>query len=131
MKASKNMPMSEFETHKEELKDEIRNLESGFELRVKKVKKRVMSTLQPVDQIKKNPFKSVAAAAGIGLLIGLMGRRKKRSNHSAPVTVAPRDGISSFLLSEIKHLAARKAMLYLSDLIDQQISSFRKDSSDS
>ena len=131
MKTTKTKPMSEITAHKEELKEEIRNLESGFELRVKKTKERVMGTLKPVKQIKKNPFIAVGAAVGIGLLIGLMGRSKKRSYHSAPQAVPPKDGISSLLLSELKHLAARKATLYLSDLIDQKISSFKRDSSNS
>jgi hypothetical protein len=131
MKANKFKPMSEITAHKEELKEDIRNLESGFKLRVTKTKESVMKTLKPVDQIKKNPFIAVGAAVGIGLLIGLMGRRNKRSSHSIPQAAPAKVGISSFILNEFKHLAARKAMFYLSDLIDQKISSFKKDSSNS
>jgi hypothetical protein len=122
--------MEEVRRQKEQLREEIKALESGFEKRITTVKGVVVNTLQPTNYIRKKPLKSVGTAVAAGFLVGLLkrgrragrGKAGKRSNHSS--------GFTSILMNELKHIAAQKAMVYLSELIDQQLSSRKKSSSE-
>ena len=126
--------MEKITAHKEELKQDIRKIEGDFKGRISNVKGTITEILHPTEQIKKYPFKAVGAALGVGLIVGLLRRSKRKRRktdsqdlyHPAP----PSSGFTSLLLNELKHLAARKAIHYMSDLIDEQVSSLKKNISD-
>jgi len=125
--------MEKITAHKEELKQDIRKIEGDFKGRISNVKGTITEILHPTEQIKKYPFKAVGVALGVGLVCGLLKSSKKKrrresqeSYHPTP----PGSGFTSLLLNELKHLAARKAIHYMSDLIDEQVSSLKKNISD-
>lgn len=121
--------MIEVRDRKEKLKQEIRLLESGFESRVTHLKGSINEIRKPAGLIKNSPIKSVAIAAGIGFAIGLLKKKRKRSSGSGQGTIEPEGrrspGITSFIVEELQHLAAQKAMMYLSELVDKQISGLK------
>lgn len=121
--------MAELKERKEKLEEEIRSLENGFETRITNVKSGILKTAHPTEFIKSNPLKSMAVAAAAGFTIGLL-RRGKRSRSYSQKKSNPRNGIPSILKNELKHLAVQKAMYYISDLIDQQISGRKKSTSE-
>ncbi|MCH8549119.1 MAG: hypothetical protein LAT80_09585 [Balneolaceae bacterium] len=135
MKKKNEYSLDEIKEQRERLQNEIRGLETGFSDRITKIKGELNSITTPVQKIREKPLKSVAIAAGVGFLAGILRRsRKSRKKSSAapaaPVSPPPSgSGFTSMLMNEMKHLAARKAMFYLSELIDRQISEL-KDTSD-
>lgn len=124
--------MIEVRERKEKLKQEIRLLESGFENRVTHLKDSINEIRKPARLIKNSPVKSVAIAVGIGFAVGLLKKKRKRSSGSGQSAIEPEGrrtpGITSFIVEELQHLAAQKAMMYLSELIDKQISGLKKNS---
>jgi hypothetical protein len=107
---------------KETLKQEIHEIERGFGSRISGVKKGFDNTVRIKSNVQKSPLKSVAIAAGAGFLVGML-RRKKKIVHSGRI---PGNTLTSILVRELKQIAAQKAMFYLSEFVDQQISSFQK-----
>jgi hypothetical protein len=126
--------MASISAHKEELKQDIRKIEGDFKGRISNVKGTITEILHPAEQIKKYPFKAVGVALGVGLVYGLLKsskkKRRRRENQESYHPAPPNSGFTSLLFDELKHLAARKAMHYMSDLIDQQVSSLKKNVSD-
>ncbi len=121
--------MSDLKERKQKLKEEIQSLENGFDSRITHLKKGLLNTAHPTEYIKSNPIKSLAIGAAAGFTIGLLKRGKKSRSHSKKVSNS-RNGISSILMNELKHMAVQKTMYYISDLIDEQISSRKKTSSE-
>jgi hypothetical protein len=120
--------MAEVKERKKKLEEEIRLLESGFEERISNVKEGMGSAINPKKYVKKNPLRSVAVAAAAGFTLGML-KRSKRSRNYSKVKSNPRNGISSILMNELKHMAVQKAMYYISELVDQQIADRKKSSS--
>jgi ElaB/YqjD/DUF883 family membrane-anchored ribosome-binding protein len=126
VKNKENITMDEVRSRKESLKQEIRLLEGDFERRVKVLKSNVNEIRKPSKVIRKSPLKSVAIAVGAGFAAGLL-KRKRRSGKTEDSTPSGKSsGLTTFIIHELQHLAAQKAMLYLSDLIDRQISGLKK-----
>ncbi len=121
--------MKELQERKDQLDREIKLLEEGFSRKTTGVKEKLQIFTDPVGIVKKYPFKSVAYAAGSGLVIGLLKphrRRKRGRNNLSESEISKRSqGITSVLLNELRNLAVKKAVLYLSDLIDQQLAEYK------
>lgn len=111
--------MEEVRVQKENLKKEIQLLESGFERRIQKARHKLGHFTSPSESIRRKPLRSVAIAAGVGFAAGIL--RRGRSGKKKVTHPGTSGGFSSFLFNELKHVAARKAMFYLSELVDQQI----------
>lgn len=122
--------MRDVRERKQKLEQEIELLEGGFHRRLSGLKGGMDELKEPTRYIKESPVKSVAMAAGIGFAIGLLKKKRKHSSGSGKGTTEPESrrspGITSFIVEELQHLAAQKAMMYLSELIDRQISGLKK-----
>lgn len=131
MKKKNELSMQEIKERRESLQNEISSLEDGFGDRISTIKSGLKNISRPTEKIREKPLKSVAIAIGAGFLVGIARRsRKSKKQNSAPVAPQPpKSGFSSILMNELKHLASRKAMFYLSEFIDRQISELR-DTSD-
>lgn len=112
--------MSEIRKRKKKLEDDLELLEGDFENRILSVQSKLMGTLEPLEIIKKNPFKAVGTSVVIGLAIGLIGEKKRGEGeeHTADIH---KEKLVHLLLNEFKRVAARKAASYLSDFIDKKI----------
>ena len=80
-----------------------------------------MGPFQPVEYIKKNPFKAVGTSVLVGVALGLMGKEKS-SNGETSGRNSHKEKLFDLLFDEVKRVAARKAATYLSDLVDERIS---------
>jgi len=114
--------MADIRLRKKKLKDDLDLLENSFENRITNIRKNILGVFQPVDYIKKNPFKSLGTAVILGITLGVTGR-KKGENTEGGVSDSTKLIFSTLLLDEIKRIAARRAASYISDLIDQNLTS--------
>lgn len=131
MKNSSDLSLEEIKERRKRLQVEIRSLEESFGERISGIKDEIQSISTPAKKIRGKPLKSVAVAAGAGFLIGLIRRPRRKKRDVPPTNSTPpksRTGFSSLLMNELKHLAARKAMFYISELIDRQISDLKDQS---
>ncbi|MDZ7719242.1 MAG: hypothetical protein U5K72_10545 [Balneolaceae bacterium] len=113
--------MADIRKRKKKLEDDLELLEGDFEKRISSAQKKVFGPLQPIELIKKNPFKSVGTSILVGVAIGLMGKGKS-ATESTSVDDSQKEKLFDLLFTEVKRVAARKAATYLSDFIDEKIS---------
>jgi len=118
LRKNKTLSASELRERKEKLKRELDLIEDKYSGKISRAKNTVNRTLKPIKAIKENPLKAVGIAVVVGVLAGMSGRKKssKYSNTGGAGT-----GFSSLLMGELKRLAARKAMVYVSDIVDQEV----------
>ena len=121
------LTMADIRLRKKKLKDDLDLLENSFENRISHLKKNISGVFQPVDYIKKHPFKSVGIAVTLGIALGISGS-KKRENTEGGVSDSTKLIFSTLLMGEIKRLAARRVASYISELIDQNLSSKKEES---
>lgn len=114
--------MADIRRRKKKLEDDLELLEDDFENRITRAQKRVLGPLQPIEYIKKNPFKAVGTSVIVGVALGIMGNNKSSDLDGTDSSNVHKERLFDLLFSEVKRVAARKAASYLSDLIDQKIS---------
>jgi hypothetical protein len=119
--------MADIRLRKKKLKDDLDLLENSFENRIYNLRKNIFGVFQPVNYIKKNPFKSVGTALILGIALGVSGRKKGEKTEGG-VSDSTKLIFSTLLLDEIKRIAARRAASYISDMIDQHLSSKNEES---
>lgn len=115
-----NISMADIRKRKKKLEDDLELLEGNIENRISGVQKKVLGTLEPIETIKRNPFKSVGTSIVIGFVLGMLG--DKRSPGESEGSNPHQEKLANLLFSEIKRAAARKAATYLSEFIDEKIS---------
>lgn len=123
-KHSEKVTMKLIRSRKQQLEGDIELLEKGFENRISRVGKKFNNTVKLKKFIKKNPLIAVSAATGLGLLVGLI-KKKKRAKRSEDIIESPDSGLNSLIFSELKRVAARKAVHFISDIVDRQVSSYQ------
>jgi len=111
--------MAEINFRKKKLKDDLDKLESGFKERADKVKSIIPVSMNPVDSIRKHPFRAFGIAIASGLLFGLSSRNKRSQSDNEAINnhSSQSSGFSSLLISELKRLAAHRAASYISEMI--------------
>jgi ElaB/YqjD/DUF883 family membrane-anchored ribosome-binding protein len=120
------LTMSDIRLRKKKLQDDLDLLEGSFENRITRIRKNIMGAFEPVEYIKRNPFKSVGVAVIAGIALGLSGR-KKGGDDEGGRSATNKLIFSTLLLDELKRLAAQRAASYVSDLIDQRMNSTKDD----
>lgn len=120
MSNNKDISMTDIRRRKKKLEDDLEQLEGNFEHRISGVQNKVLGTLEPLEYIKKNPFKSVGASILIGFAIGKFGVDK--SSGEGESDHYHQEKLFNLLFNEIKRVAARKTATYLSEFIDKKIS---------
>lgn len=123
--SSKKTDIEEIKLRKQKLQQEIDLIEDKYTRKAKNISGGVQNTLKPLQTIRDNPFKSLGISVAVGILIGASGRRKSENrsdNESgATITTSKNDGFTSLLMSELKRMAAKRAMMYISDLVDKKV----------
>jgi len=117
--------MGEIQLRKEKLQNEINLIEKKYSRQATRISNGIQNTLKPIQTIRDHPFKSLGAAIGAGLLLGLAGRRKHKQRdsptNSESSSSSNGSGFSSLLVSELKRMAAKRAMFYISDFVDRKV----------
>lgn len=125
MSKKKSMSMADIRLRKTRLKDDLELLEGSFENRFRNVKSSILGSFNPLDTIRKKPLQSLGIAVAIGVVAGLSGKkkRKKASGNTEEIIEFDKPGFTGLLFDEAKRIAARRAAYYLSELVDQKLSS--------
>lgn len=119
----KDWSLHEINIRKEELQDEIDQIENKYTQKVTKYKRRIHNTLKPVKTIRDKPIKALGVSIALGFIIGITGRNKSKSDPVPVVnnSVGSDPGFTSMLMNELKRMAARRAMIYITDLVDHKV----------
>lgn len=115
--------MAEIKFRKKKLKDDITMLESGFKHRAEKVQSYIPVSINPIDTIRKHPFRALSIAIASGLVLGLSSSKKRSKNEKEETGHSSKSdaGLTSLFIYELKRLAASRAVSYISDVIDQKV----------
>lgn len=123
--SKKKHKVEEIQLRKQKLQDEINLIEEKYSRKASKISSGIQNTLKPIQTIRDNPLKSLGASIAVGVILGLSGRGKKSSDKSSPDSgghsVSENSGFTSLLVSELKRMAAKRAMMYISDIVDRKI----------
>lgn len=119
----KNLSIDEIKERKKILIEKIEGIEGKYTQKATSIEGKVRKTLKPIHLIRQNPLKSLGASIAVGFLIGIVGRKKSTSTSSSPSSPGGSSGtgFTSLLISELKRMAAHRAMLYVSDIVDQKV----------
>lgn len=112
-----DISMTDLQARKKKLKQELENIKASVGSSASEVKDDVISSILPVERIKKQPFKAVGIAVVAGFILGLPRLRGKRVKGGEVKSY----GFSSMLIDELKRMAARKAMIYITELVDDEV----------
>lgn len=112
-----DISLTDLQARKKKLKQELENLKTSVGDSASDVKDDIVSSVLPVERIKKQPFKAVGIAVAAGFILGLPRLRGKRVKGGKVKSY----GFSSMLIDELKRMAARKAMIYITELIDDEV----------
>lgn len=103
---------------KEELQQEIDNIENMLDDSIGKVKQEV-STVDPREQIRQNPLPAVGIAIVAGFLLGKTGSKKKKGGSSS------KNEVGSAVWKEVKQrvlkIGVKKAGDYVEDYLSEAI----------
>jgi len=116
--------MADIRLRKTRLQDDLDLLEQSFENRFSKAKKSMLGSVQPVEFIKKRPLQMFGAALVVGLALSLTRRKKSKSSDTESSMRSP--AFTGILYDEMKRIAARRAASYMSEWIDQKITSDKR-----
>lgn len=125
MSKDKNLSMEQIKDRKQKLQHEVERIEQKYGSKASALENRVQSTLKPLQTIRDNPFKSVGIAIALGFLAGIAGKRKSKktvSSGNGTMESSPgHSGFSSLLMNELKRMAARRAMVYITEWVDHKV----------
>lgn len=125
MSDHKKSNIQEIQIRKERLQNELDAIETKYAAKIGGVKRMLNGSLKPAQKIRRNPLKAVGYAVLVGFSVGLLRKKKsskKKKNkqaqdHSGESNV----GFTSLLMNELKRLAARKAMVLVSEMVDKEV----------
>lgn len=134
------MSLEKIKRRKEELQAEIDRIEDNYITKASNIERKVKGVLRPVHNIRQKPFTTVGISVAVGFVIGYL--RKKKSSKSSKSrkfkdsSQSAYDGKSdtgftTLLMAELQRLAAQRAMMYVSDLIDKRLRPKNSNSIDS
>jgi len=103
--------LDELEKKKQELEEELRQIQGELDDSIDRVRNDVSTKLDPKAIIKKHPLPIVGAAALAGFFLGHSGKSSHKKSSS-------KREFSGALLSELKKLATRKAISFASDYVE-------------
>ena len=127
MSKAKSHDYDNIQLRKQKLQEEIDSIEEKYSRQAKKINTSIQSTLKPVETIKNYPITSLGISLAVGFVVGFSGKRKKRkpaSTTSASESTSrksDKEGFSSILVGELKRMAAKRAMYFISDWVDKKV----------
>jgi len=117
--------VKEIQLRKQKLQQEIDLIEQKYSNKATKVSQGIQNTLKPIQTIRNNPLRSLGISIAIGVVLGLSGRSKRTSSKSqsddGERSGNGDSGFSSLLMNELKRMAAKRAMMYISDIVDRKV----------
>jgi ElaB/YqjD/DUF883 family membrane-anchored ribosome-binding protein len=126
-----DISLASIRQRKKELQEEIDRIETTYSQKVSKLEGGIQNTLKPLRNIRRRPFTYVGLSIAVGFLAGYAGRKKRvrppavnqneTEQSTSPVKNKKSNGFTSMLLREIKRMAARRAMVYITDVVDKKI----------
>src|SRR5690625_1871595 len=131
MSNNKGMTMADIRLRKQQLKDDLDVLEDNFEERIRSARTNILKSVNLYEPSRKKPLRVVGMAIAAGLIVGL-SRRKKTRNKSRrtdqrPVAheehgsfEVPAIGFTTLLADETTTIAAHRAALYISEIMDEK-----------
>lgn len=122
--SDKKNSIEEIQLRKERLKNELEAIETKYAAKIGGVKRMVNGSLKPAQKIRRNPLKSVGYAVLLGLAVGLVrskGSSKKKDQDKNSQSGDTKVYFRSMLMNELKRLAARKAMVLVSEMVDKEV----------
>jgi ElaB/YqjD/DUF883 family membrane-anchored ribosome-binding protein len=123
--SKKKHSVDEIQLRKQKLQQEIDLIEQKYSKKATKLSNGIQNTLKPIQTIRDNPLKSLGISVAVGLVLGLSGRRKRSSTKTSSTydrgSGSSDSGFSSLLMSELKRMAAKRAMMYISDIVDRKV----------
>lgn len=119
----KDVSIDEIKERKKLLKEKINGIENKYTRKVTTIEGKVRKSLKPIHSIREKPLKAVGTSIAVGFIIGILGRKKSTSSSSSKTSdsIGSSSGFTSFILFELKRMAAQKAMIYISDILDHKV----------
>ena len=112
--------LSNLEKKKQQLENELANIQNGLDKSIDSVKEGVSDNMDPKNLIKKYPLPIVGASVVIGFLLGRSGDSKdsvpKRYSSSS----------DSAISKEIKKMIAKKGLSLFLDFLDGKVASLKE-----
>ncbi len=118
--------MAEIRLRKTRLQDDLDLLEQSFENRYSKFQNSALGSLKPVEFIKKRPLQVVGTVLFLGLAFSFTRRKKGSSGNDTAGYSKKSPSFTGIVYDEMKRIAARRAASYMSEWIDQKITSDKK-----
>ncbi|MDR9417069.1 MAG: hypothetical protein RI564_12360 [Gracilimonas sp.] len=115
--------LSVIEKKKQELEQELSEIQNGLDKSIDDVREGVSSNLDPKNIIKKYPLPIVGASVLVGFLLG---KEKKRYTDTPSRSGKIKTEEESRIAAEIKRIVAKKGMNLLLDFIDNKISDLKR-----
>ncbi len=134
------MSLEKIKRRKEELQAEIDRIEDNYISKASNIERKVKSVLRPVHNIRQKPFTTVGISVAVGFVIGYLRKKKssksstsRKYKESSPSEYDGKSdtGFTTLLMAELQRLAAQRAMMYVSDLIDKRLNAKDSNSNDS
>lgn len=121
------MSNEKIKRRKKELQTEIDLIEDKYIRQAADIERKVKTALKPVQNIRTKPFVSVGISIALGFSIGFIGKKKKKEKKKSQPSYqsdnSDNGGISftKLFLAELKRLAAQRAMMYVSEVLDKKV----------
>jgi hypothetical protein len=113
--------LSKLEKKKQELENELANIQNGLDKSIDSVKEGVSDNMDPKNVIKKYPLPIVGASLVVGFLLG---RNKSTSSVSASKKYS--SSSDSAISKEIKRMLAKKGLSLFLDFLDGKVASLKE-----
>ena len=113
--------LSNLEKKKQQLENELANIQNGLDKSIDSVKEGVSDNMDPKNLIKKYPLPLVGASIVVGFLIG---RNKDSSPGSSPRRYS--SGSDSAISKEIKRMLAKKGLSLFLDFLDGKVAALKE-----
>jgi len=120
------MALDKISRRKKELQAEIDRIEENYLRKASEIERKIKSVMRPVHNIRKKPFISLGISVATGFAIGFLRKKKSKKSAASNDTETHHNGyedtgFTTLFMAELKRLAAQRAMMYVSDLIDQKV----------
>ncbi|MFP8488162.1 hypothetical protein ACKGJO_03605 [Gracilimonas sp. Q87] len=120
--------LSNLEKKKNELENELANIQSDLDKSIDEVREGVSSNMDPKNIIRRYPLPALGASLVLGFFLG---KGRKESSGLSSYTREGSSTSDSGISREIKKVLARKGLSLLLDYLDEKIAEHKhKDTSD-
>lgn len=115
--------LSDLEKKKQELEQELANIQNGIDKSIDEVREGVSTNMAPKNIIRKYPLPIVGVSVVAGFLLG---RGRKYSSTSASNSYSSHRDAGSAISKEIKRMLAKKGLNLLLDYLDEKVAALKE-----